>query len=305
MTGPDSDDSEPRVARVALGLRSTAQCLGRIGAEAGLFARHGIDFSISGFETAAPAALAGLMDGAWDFAEMGAVPVVNGVLDGLDPVILLAPEPVNAMFVIGRSDIAGPAALADGRLGVLSETGQTGVTAMAMIRRWGLEDRVELVPLGKYPAIYAAIADGKIEAGLLTADYLFAGQSAHGMNGLVNLGDEFGFQGPIIGTTRRLIAEDRDLVRRVVGGYVDAIRFFKTERERVLPLLAEHLSFDDASAVEAAYDFYVPRFRDRPVPSEDGIARVIEVFRDRYPEAERLSPAEICDLSVLREIGAG
>lgn len=295
-----TDFDTPLVARVALGLRSTAQCLGRVGAGAGIFERLGVDFRIAGFETAAPAALAGLMDGDWEFGEMGAVPVVSGVLDGLDPVILLAPEQVNAMFIIAGRAISEPSALAGGRIGVLSAAGQTAVTATAMLRRWGLEGRVELVSLGKYPAIYEAIARGEIEAGLLTADYRFAGERAHGMNALVDLGDELGFQGPIVATTRRVIAENPELVRRVVRGYVDVIRFFKTERALVLPLLADHLAFDDLAAVEATYDFYVPRFQDTPLPSEDGIARIISEYRDSYPEAETLRPEDICDLSFLR-----
>ncbi len=291
-----------RIANVALGLRSTAQCLGRVGSEAGVFAAEGVDFRIAAFETAAPAAFAGLMDGSWDFAEMGAVPVANGVLDGHDPVILLAPEPVNAMFVLARADIDTPAKLAGGRIGVLSGTGQTAVSATAMLRRWGLEGRVGLAPLGKYPAIYDAIAAGEIEAGLLTADYRFAGEAAHGMNALVNLGDELGFQGPVVATTRRVIAADPELVGRVVRGYVAAIRLFKTDRARVLPLLRDHLGFDDPEAVAAAYEFYVPRFQDMPFPSDDGIARVIAAFEDRYPQAARLKPADLCDLSFLREI---
>lgn len=291
-----------RHARVALGLRSTAQCLGRIGAEAGIFERLGIDFEIAAFETAAPRALAGLLDGEFDFTEMGAVPVVNGVLDGADPVILLAPEPMSALFVIARAGIAEPAALAGGRIGVLSETGQTGVTAHAMLERWGLDDAVALAPLGAYPRIYEAIAAGEIEAGLLTADYRFAGETAHGMVALVDLGDAFGYQGTIVATTRRVIAERRPLVAAVVRGYVGAIHHFKTARAAVLPALERHLGFDDSRTVVAAYDFYVPRFQAYPTPSEDGIERVIEAFRGRYPAAGRLAPEEVCDLSFLDDI---
>jgi hypothetical protein len=292
-------DDEFVVAQAALGLRSTAQFLGRLGAEAGVFARLGVDFQIAAFETTAPVGLAGLVEGKWAFGEMGAVPVVDGLLAGSDPVILLAPEQINAMFVISRSDVGEPAALAGGRIGVLSETGQTIFTARAMLARWGLTDEVAPVALGTYPRIYEAIAGGEVEAGVLTADYRFAGAAAHGMNALVNLGDEFGFQGPIIATTRRVIATEAELVGLVVRGYVEAIHLFKTDRATVLPLLRNHLGFDDATAVEATYDFYVPRFQSLPLPSMDGIARVIEQFRDRYPAAAEMTPDDVCDRSFL------
>ena len=102
------------------------------------------------------------------------------------------------------------------------------------------------------------------------ADWRFAGAAAHGMNALVDLGEAFGFQGPVIATSRRLITAAPNRVRAVVRGYIEAIHLFKTDRATVLPLLAEHLGFDDREAVAAAYEFYVPRFQELPQPSATG-----------------------------------
>lgn len=290
--------------RLALGLRSTAQFLGRLAIETGIFERLGADVRIAAMETAAPAALAGLTEGAFDIAEIGAVPVVDGILDGRDPVIVLAPEPVSALFIVARRDIESPPALSGGRIGVLSESGQTGVSAAAMLHRWGLNEHVGLVALGTYPAIFAGLADGTIEAGLLTADWRFAGEGPHGMHALVDLGAMFGFQGPVVATTRRLVADAPKKMRAVVTGYVEAIRLFKTARATVLPLLAAHLGFDDADTVAAAYDFYVPRFQDVPRPSIEGIQRVIERLAERNPAARSMTPGDVYDLTFLDGIAA-
>lgn len=290
--------------RLALGLRSTAQFLGRLAVETEIFERLGVDVRIVAMETAAPAALAGLTEDAFDIAEIGAVPIVDGILDGRDPVIVLAPEPISALFIVARRDIETATALTGGRLGVLSESGQTGVSASAMLHRWGLDQRVGLAALGTYPAIFAALADGTIEAGLLTADWRFAGERPHGMHALVDLGETFGFQGPVVATTRRLIADAPDKMRAVVAGYVEAIRLFKTDRKTVLPLLAAHLGFEDADSVAAAYDFYVPRFQDIPRPSIEGIQRVIDRRADNDPAARAMTPDDVCDLNFLDEIAA-
>lgn len=290
---------EPGPLRLALGLRSTAQSLGHLAIETGIFDRLGVDVQIAAMETAAPAAVAGLIDGRFDLAEIGAVPVVEAALAGHDPAIVLAPEPVNALFVVARHDIADPAGLAGGRLGVLSVEGQTGVTAKAILDRWGLGGAVELTALGTYPRIYSAIAAGEIEAGLLSADWRFAGAAAHGMNPLVDLGEAFGFQGPVLATSRRLIATTAVRVRAVVRGYVEAIHLFKTDRATVLPLLAEHLGFDDREAVAAAYDFYVPRFQELPRPSMPGIQRIIDLLAERDPAARSMTPDRICETGFL------
>lgn len=294
-------DIENDPLRLALGLRSTAQSLGYLAIETGIFERLGLGVRIAAMETAAPAAVAGLIEGRFDLAEIGAIPVVEAVLGGHDLVIVAAPEPVNALFVLARGDIAGPAGLAGGRLGVLSAEGQTGVTARAMVERWGLARAVELTALGTYPRIYAAIAAGEIEAGVLSADWRFAGAAAHGMNALVDLGEAFGFQGPVIATSRRLITAAPNRVRAVVRGYIEAIHLFKTDRATVLPLLAEHLGFDDREAVAAAYEFYVPRFQELPQPSATGLQRIIDLFAERDPGARAMNAAGVCETGFLDE----
>jgi hypothetical protein len=101
----------------AVGLRSTSQSLGWIAAEVGIFARLGLDFRITRMETAAPDGLAGLLAHEWEVVEIGAVPIVKAALEGKDPVILLAPEPVAALFILATGDTPSPEALRGGKMG--------------------------------------------------------------------------------------------------------------------------------------------------------------------------------------------
>ena len=286
--------------RAALGLRSTAQSLGWIAAEVGIFDALGIRFRIAKHETAAPTGIAGLLSGDWAFAELGAVPIIQSVIDGQDPVILLAPEPAAALYVLGAAAIREPGTLTGGRIGVLSASGQTGVSAGMILQRWGLRDRVEIVALGTYPRIYDALRDGDIEAGVLTADYRIAGAQALGLNRLADLGELLAFQGSTLATTRRFIDRHPDVVTRVVEGYVAVIAFFKTEPKTVVPLLQRLLGFDDRGVVEAIYRFYADRFQTVPTPSEVGIERAItELCGDGG-----LGIADVTDLSFLESVTA-
>src|SRR5262245_18474417 len=95
----------------ALGLRSTSQSLGWIAAEVSIFARLGLDFRIARMETAAPDGVAGLLAHEWEVVEIGAVPIVKAALEGNDPIILLAPEPVAALFILVTEDSPTPDAL--------------------------------------------------------------------------------------------------------------------------------------------------------------------------------------------------
>ncbi|WP_296555574.1 ABC transporter substrate-binding protein [Pigmentiphaga sp.] len=265
--------------RLALGLRSTAQSLGVIGHDAGVFREQGLDLVIAREETAGPDGVRGLVAGEYDLAEFGAVPLVQAVYEGHDPVVLLAAEQTNAMYLLGAARIDAPRALVGEKIGVLSIAGQTGVSAATMLDRWTLRrEDVELLELGTYPAIYQALQDGRIAAGVLTADYGVAGSVAFGLHRLADLGQELRFQGPIVATTRRYARAHPDRVQRAVTAYVRTIELFADHPDRVLESMKRHLGFLDHAQALAVHDFYSRRFQRRPHPSEAGLQRVIDLY---------------------------
>jgi ABC-type nitrate/sulfonate/bicarbonate transport system substrate-binding protein len=288
-----------RTVKLALGLRSTPQSLGVIGSALGAFAEQGLDLAIIREETAGPDGVRGLLAGDYDFAEFGAVPVVQAAIEGHDPLILMAAEPVSALYILGRKDVPSPPALAGGAVGVLSEDGQTGFSTREMIDRWGMRGRVRLAALGTYPRIYQAIAAGELAAGVLTADYKLAGEIAFGFVELANLGQEFGYQGPILATTRRFRDREPDTVAKVVAAYVRSIELFKTQADRVVPILRRHLGFVDETQARAIHRFYAARFQDAPFASREGIARIIDSFATQRPGARQLTPDTIYDPSFV------
>lgn len=276
--------SLPKV-RLALGLRSTAQSLGVIGRDTGIFREVGLDLTIARDETAGPEGVRGLIAGEYDLAEFGSVPLVEAVYRGHDPVILLAAEQTNAMYLLASPSIATPQDLVGKKIGVLSATGQTGVSALAMLTKWSVsQDKVELLELGTYPSIYKALEEGSIAAGVLTADYGIAGEVAFGLHRLADLGEELQFQGPIVATTRRYVQAHPERVQLAVTAYVRTIELFATQPERVLPSLQRHLDFLTHEQAVEVHKFYAQRFQRRPYPAEAKLQRVINLYaRDTRP----------------------
>ncbi|MDO8301062.1 ABC transporter substrate-binding protein [Lacisediminimonas sp.] len=277
---------------LALGLRSTAQSLGVIGRALGAFEAQGLDLQIVREETAGPAGAAGLMSGEFQFAEFGSVPVVQAALEGHDPLIIMAAEQVAALYLLGRKGLAGPAQIKT--VGVLSAAGQTGFSARQMLARWDNHEAT-LLPLGTYPAIYRALAEGQVDAGVLTADYKLAGELAYGFCELADLGQSLGYQGPVLATTRRLAQAQPALLGRMLKAYLQSIWLFKHSAAAVIPVLQRHLGFVDADQAAAIQAFYAARFQDRPVASPAGIRRVIDSFAGQYPAAKEMLPAAVYD----------
>jgi ABC-type nitrate/sulfonate/bicarbonate transport system substrate-binding protein len=287
--------------RIVTGLRATVQSLGWIGTEIGIFKRLGLDVEFPKLEIGGPDAAAGLVRGDWDFAETGSSPLIQGVLDGRDTVILLTPtipSPTGFPVLLARPGIDGPAQLDGKRIGVLTETGQTTIGVRVALRKWGVT--ATLVPLRTFGNIYAAVGAGEVDAGALPLDYRFLGPREFKLNVIET--PSTGFSSAAVGSTRQLITSNRSRVARLVQGYVETIHFFKTRRAEVVPLLQRFLMFNDRGAVEEAYDFYAPLFNPLPHPPAEAIQKLLAELAREQPSAAKLSVNDVVDSSFLDEL---
>lgn len=295
---PAAAQESLRRVRVATGLLATWQSTAWLGAEAGVFRKHGVDMSLPAIAVGGPQAAAAVIRGDCEFAHTGTLPVAEEVLKGRDIVILATPtsEFPNA-FVMTRKEITQLAQLNGKKVGVLTETGQTSVAARMAIEKEGA--KATYLPLVKFDRIYAALAAGEIDAGALPIDLRFAGEARHGWNAFPI--HEFGTPS-IFASTRKLIASDRALVMNVMKGFVETIHLFKTRPDVVVPLLQRYLNIDDRKAAEELYAFHVPVFQKVPRPSFPGMPELRELLHAKYPAARALKQSDIADSSFIDEL---
>jgi ABC-type nitrate/sulfonate/bicarbonate transport system substrate-binding protein len=281
--------------RVATGLLATWQSTAWLGAEAGLFKERGVATSFPALAVGGPQAAEGLVRGDWEFAHTGALPIAEEVLKGHDLVILATPTTEFAnSFVMTRKEVTDLKQLDGKKVGVLTETGQTSIAARLAIEQAGAA--ATYLPLVKFDRIFAALAAGEIDAGALPVDLRFAGETRYGWHAFPL--HEFGTPS-IFATTRKLIADDRDLVMRVMQGFVAAIHLFKTRPDVIVPLLQRYLKIEDRPAAEQLYAFHVPLFQKVPRPSLPGLQNLRNLLAARYPAAAALQEADIADASFI------
>jgi ABC-type nitrate/sulfonate/bicarbonate transport system substrate-binding protein len=292
-------DVPPHVANLRMGiaLRAVFQSEAWLGAHAGLFSRLGIDLTFPAIATGGPASMAGAIRGDWDVCHTGALPIVQRVLRGEDPVLLITPTELHeAVFVMARRDITTLAQLAGQRIGAVDAAGQFGRPLKILLDQAGIN--AEMVSLGSFQAIYAALTKGEIAAGYLPIDLRFRGEGEHGWNALNGL--------PIIGgiaTTRRFITAHRPLVAAFVKGVVDAIHLFKTRPDIVIPLLQEFLQIAEREPVQQLHAFYAPLFRAVPAPTFfTEMPGLCEGLAGQYPAARTLRMEDVADASFVDEL---
>ena len=287
-----------RPVRVATGLLATWQSTAWLGAEAGVFSKHGINMTLPAVAVGGPRAAAGVITGDWEFAHTGTLPVAEEVLKGRDIVILATPTSEFAnSFVMTRNEIGDLSQLAGKKVGVLTQTGQTSVAARITIEKAGAV--ATYVPLIKFDRVYAALASGEIDAGALPIDLRFTGEKRYGWHAFPI--HEFGTPS-IFATTRKLIASNRELVMDVMQGFVETIHLFKTRPDIVVPLLQRYLHIEDRKAAEELHAFHVPLFQQVPRPSFPGMQTLRDLLVAKYPAAGALKESDIADSSFVDEL---
>jgi ABC-type nitrate/sulfonate/bicarbonate transport system substrate-binding protein len=287
-----------RPVRAATGLLATWQSTAWLGAEAGVFKNHGIDMTLPAIAVGGPQAAAGIINGDWEFAHTGTLPVAEEVLKGRDIVILATPTSEFAnSFVMTRKEITRLSQLGGKRVGVLTETGQTSVAARITVEKAGAT--ATYVPLIKFDRIYAALAAGEIDAGALPIDLRFTGEHRHGWHAFPI--HEFGTPS-IFATTRKLIGSNRELVMSVMQGFVETIYLFKTRPDIVVPLLQRYLHIEDRKAAEDLHSFHVSLFQKVPRPSFPGMQTLRDLLAAKYPAAGALTESDIADPSLVDEL---
>jgi NitT/TauT family transport system substrate-binding protein len=287
-----------RPVRVATGLLATWQSTAWLGADTGVFKKHGIDLTLPAIAVGGPQAAAGVIRGDWEFAQTGALPVAEEVLKGHDIVILATPTSEFAnSFVMTRKEITDLFQLTGKKVGVLTETGQTSVAARITIEKAGAA--ATYVPLVKFDRIFAALAAGEIDAGAVPIDLRFTGERRYGWHAFPI--HEFGTPS-IFASTRKLIAADRELVMNVMQGFVETIHLFKTRPDIAVPALQRYLHIEDRKTAEDLHAFHVPVFQKAPRPSLPGMQALRDVLAPKYPAAGSLKESDIVDSSFIDEL---
>jgi len=287
--------------RIVTGLRAANKCIAWIGAKTGTFAKHGLNVAFPKLEAGGPESVAGLLRRDWDFVQTGTVPIAEAVLNGGDAVILLRDSILHDNIVIMTNPaITNLEQLRSKKVGVLTDaySGQTGVIVRLAAERAGAV--ATYVGLGTYQNIFAALAAGDIDAGALPIDFRFLGESQHRWHCF----ETRSLNVPaIFATTRRAIATDRQLVLRVLRGFIEAIHRFKTQARVVVPLLQEFLGFSDRRAVERLHEYYASVIPVVPRPALlDGMQQLRDLFAQRYPAARDLQEADIVDSSLIDDL---
>jgi ABC-type nitrate/sulfonate/bicarbonate transport system substrate-binding protein len=268
---------------------------------AGLFAAEGLDVQIKLLE-GAKRVVRGLVDGEVLFGNLAAPALVEAFLDGAEVVYVTGG--INQQFLVGRPGVNDVSEIAGGRISV-GQPGQLG----DLLSRF-LIGRLEADGIRGLQIVYGdegrgridAILKGRADAAVLSPPVAMEARRAGGrfILDFADYGLNFTLGG--VATTRTVVQQQPDLVRRFVRAYVAGMHRYKTDRELVMQVQQEYSGFNDRGIAEETYAITEPGFPRAPYPVTSGLAIVLRTMARTDPRAERADPADIVDDRFVREL---
>jgi NitT/TauT family transport system substrate-binding protein len=309
-TGPTAPADPPIAVDVALGDVSINKVPFLVAADAGLYAKHGLD--VRQFITpgaAADARNSGVVVppenvrediGAAPIAVGGGAPMIYRAVNGggIHRVIVATHESVVRSHIIAPAAIASVERLRGRRIGYSGTGTVTHFGLLSFVRKmgWTPERDVTLVEGG---SSLNAMTDGKVDAAMASA-MLVALAPTRGLHVVVDLGEyQFPLAGSGIMAERDWLAANRDAAKRFVSAAVDAVALMKRDRASVNAALAKWFNITDAATQDGMYTV-VAGLPDKPFPSVAGIQAMMQLYDT--PAMRQRRAEEFYDATIVEEL---
>lgn len=265
----------------------------------GLFLRNGLNVEI----IFTRAAIETLVAGEVEFGQMTGALMSSAKLQGADPVMIAGIQDQLDDRLVARPAIKSMEDLKGKRIGIFRFGSASHLRVLNILPRYGLSERdVAFLQIGDNPARLIALLGGAIDATLLPPpDHLEALRG--NMKLLLNLRElNVSYQGTGLVTTQRLLAKRRDLARRFIKSYVEAIHLVKTNPEVSKRAFSKYRQTKDEKQLEDAYQTLREVVKPKPYPSLEGFNTIIKDAVERIPAAKSANAKDFIDASLLEEL---
>jgi ABC-type nitrate/sulfonate/bicarbonate transport system substrate-binding protein len=264
--------------KIGIGVSSIGRFLPLIALAAGLFEKNNIAVDVVNRQDEEKV-VHDIVVGVTPVGTPNAPSLIFSLLAGHDLVIVGGVLNRPTFFLAASASTKGIADLKGKRIGINQPRRMAGMVMLALLRRWGfdIEKDLTLVDLGLNDRSLEALRDNQLDAALLPPEKAFLAES-EGCN-IIADSFELDFHWVPLATTRRFLSENRELVAKIAGVYVESIRMFKTQPEKTMKEIGR----------------WLPVLANKP----EVLAKCYRLFADSFEES--LRPSLISISSILKE----
>jgi ABC-type nitrate/sulfonate/bicarbonate transport system substrate-binding protein len=275
---------------------------------AGFLAKHGLEMEFGSLQDKRKRATEGLLTGEFD--------IVSGNHHSLYARRALHGEPFvhiaqlstqwNHHWMVAREGINTVADLKGKRVVNAKIRGHMGLNVWLYLRQNGLEDgkNVQLID-GDNKGVERA---RHVMAGVFDATFLGNIDRIRATKlgaRIIELPTFPMIEGPTMTTTTRYVNSHPEEVAALMHAFVDAIHFFKTQRQDTLNILnscKDMLRTQSEEELEAFYEERVHEYQRKPYPTSQAIQNVFQLGLKESPQMADFNPLVMWDMHHLRAI---
>ncbi len=271
--------------------------------EAGLYRKNGLDVDVV-FLRGSTTAINALATKEAQFAALGASSSLLAKLGGADTILIATAAPGLSFYLVAPKEIASAGDLRGKKVAMSRPGTDSDLAARFAVQKLGLRERdVSFLSIGSDTERLAAMKQGVVDATVVTPAVFVAAQKL-GFHALLDLGElNIPYEAAGLITTRTLIRENPENVRRFTKGFVAGIGYAKSHREFTLKVLKKYMRTEDADVLNASYDYYVGRVIPKvPYVGRAGLQTVLDYIKKSNPQAAGARVEEFMDNRFVKEL---
>jgi ABC-type nitrate/sulfonate/bicarbonate transport system substrate-binding protein len=250
--------------------------------------------------------MAALLANATHVSQSAGVSPVQADLAGGDVVIVATSTNRPTVSIVAQpKTVKRPQDLVGKTVGLVGRGEMNEFFFLNALERWGIDPKsiTFLAIPGSQPRL-TSVATGNIDATILAPPFTFEAEKLR----LITLADfttgadPFPQSGLVV--RKEYLRSHRDIVKRILIAYVEAIHVLKTDAERSTSIMKKYMKITDDAVAKRSYDYYSKLFSQPPLTEEKGIAVVLKFLATQpgFATAKNSKPEEFFDNSLLQEL---
>ena len=271
--------------------------------EKGFFEKNRLDVQVLLIESGTTSIQA-LVAGESQIAQLSGGVILSSGLAGSDVICIAGLENRSAFSLITQKEIKTAEQLKGKKLAISRFGSASDLAARLILQKLGLnpDKDVSLLQVGGTSTRLAAITKGVVESTVITPEFYILGKKA-GLNTLADpISAKIDFPQNTIGTSRSLLKSRPEIVAQYLKSIVEAIHYFKVNRDESVRILGKYLRIDDKEALAEIYDLYRNILQPLPYPTPEGMQLLLGWMALTDPRAKGVKAEQFIDASTLREI---
>jgi ABC-type nitrate/sulfonate/bicarbonate transport system substrate-binding protein len=302
---PEIGSSQTREKiRVALGSISVNSSVIPIGAQHGLFAKHGVDLEPIYFGGGMNS-IAALTSNSVQLLAAGSTATVGARVGGIDITMLAMQSSKLDYSVLVAPDVKTPQDL-KGKIVTGTRTGASADTALRLyLQKYGLvpdKDVIFISVADSQQGRFNALVRGVVAGTVLPPPYSTVAKQ-QGFRELADLRKtDIEYSGTSIAGIGSYIRSHTAALDGFLKGYIESLHFFRTQKEKSVAGIMKYMRISERARAEEGYDYYVEMMPVIPYASPAGVKAVLQFLGTRNPKAASANPEEFYDHSFLKRI---